>query len=98
MAEISITSGIAEFTRAVRDMPAEQLIAQSLVQQGAVHAVSFLAARGGGLMEARDMLASLRQSADIIRAEAARRGTHEPFPVDQVATASDLVNTNGGPL
>ena len=56
------------------DMPDEMLMAQDLVQQGAIHAISFLLQKGCNEETATQMLASLRQNAKHIRAEAARRG------------------------
>lgn len=66
------------------NMPEEELIAQSLVQQGAVHAVSFLLQNGCNEETATQMLASLRANAQHIREEAARRGMNL-FEQDQVA-------------
>lgn len=59
---------------AFRDMPDELLLAQDLVQQGAVHAISFLLQQGCNEDTAMQMLASLRQNASHIRAEAKQRG------------------------
>jgi len=59
---------------AFRDMPDELLLAQDLVQQGAVHAITFLLQNGCNEETAAQMLASLRQNAQHIREEAARRG------------------------
>ncbi|TJY57433.1 hypothetical protein E4T66_17430 [Sinimarinibacterium sp. CAU 1509] len=59
------------------------LTGQALVQQGAIHAVSFLLKSGCSEATATDMLASLREQAQFIRDEAARRGLHELFPADQ---------------
>lgn len=66
-----------------RAMPDAQLLAQDLVQQGAIHAVSFLLQHGCSEQTAIEMLASLRESAGLVREEARRRGrTH--FEADQV--------------
>lgn len=59
---------------ALRDMPDEVLIAQDLVQQGAVHAISYLLQHGCNEETAVQMLVSLRQNASCIREEAKRRG------------------------
>lgn len=67
-----------------RVMPNEELVAQSLVQQGAVHAVSFLLQNGCNEETATQMLASLRTNAQHIREEADRRGVNL-FGQDQVA-------------
>lgn len=67
-----------------RDMPDEMLVAQNLVQQGAVHAIRFLLQNGRTEDTATQMLASLRENARLIREEAARRGT-DLFERDQVA-------------
>lgn len=63
------------------------LVAQELVQQGAVHAVSFLLQHGCNRETATQMLASLRVNARHIRAEATRRGKNL-FEQDQLSIAS----------
>lgn len=68
------------------DMTEEQLLAQDLVQQGAIHAVSFLLKRGCNKKTATDMLVSMRENARLIRAEADRRGKPSMFAQDQTAT------------
>lgn len=68
-----------------REMPDEMLTAQDLVQQGAVHAVSFLLQHGCNKATANQMLESLRANAGHIREEAARRGK-ALFKQDQVAS------------
>ncbi|MBU6492186.1 MAG: hypothetical protein KGL61_05190 [Burkholderiales bacterium] len=65
-------------------MPDEMLVAQDLVQQGAVHAISFLLQNGCNERTATQMLASLRENARHIREEADRRGA-SLFEQDQVA-------------
>ncbi|MFY4713448.1 hypothetical protein ACVCH0_01035 [Burkholderia glumae] len=67
-----------------RNMPDQVLIAQDLVQQGAVHAISYLLQNGCTEEIATQMLTSLRENARLIREEAARRGTGL-FERDQVA-------------
>lgn len=67
-----------------RSMPDQMLIAQDLVQQGAVHAISFLLQHGCNEATASQMLASLRENAKHIRAEASRRGA-TLFERDQTA-------------
>jgi len=56
------------------EMPDELLIAQDLVQQGALHAISYLLQHGCNEETATQMLTSLRQNASYIRMEAKRRG------------------------
>lgn len=73
----------AAFRAQIGDMPDEVLLAQNLVQQGAVHAVSWLLANGCTEDTAADMLASLRENARLIREEARRRGKPELFDRDQ---------------
>lgn len=75
----------ADFRREIGSMPDEQLLAQNLVQQGAVHAVSWLMANGCTEENATAMLASLRTNAQLIREEARRRGRPELFGRDQTA-------------
>jgi len=67
-----------------RDMPEEVLIAQNLVQQGAIHAISSLLQYGCTEETALKMLESLKTNAQDIRAEAKRRGSNI-FERDQVA-------------
>lgn len=67
-----------------REMPDEELIAQDLVQQGAIHAISFLMQQGCTVDAASQMLESLRKNAQYIRDEATRRG--KPlFEADQIS-------------
>ena len=73
------------FRARIADMPDEVLLAQTLVQQGAVHAVSWLLANGCTEDTAADILASLRENARLIREEARRRGKPELFDRDQTA-------------
>jgi hypothetical protein len=72
------------FKAEIHSMPDSQLIAQDLVQQGAVHAISFLLNYGCTEENAADMLASLRENARLIREEAARRGRPQLFERDQI--------------
>lgn len=65
-------------------MPDEVLVAQDLVQQGAVHAVSYLLQQGCSEAVAVEMLASLRENARLIREEAQRRGKPSLFSQDQM--------------
>jgi hypothetical protein len=67
-----------------RDMPDQVLIVQDLVQQSAIHAISYLLQNGCTEDTATQMLASLRENARLIREEATRRGTGL-FERDQVA-------------
>lgn len=85
MATIENGTGPTELAAELRKMPDEGLIAQSFVQQGAVHAVSWLLANGCTEERAAEMLASLRVNAKLIRAEALRRGKPDLFHEDQTA-------------
>lgn len=67
----------------LRAMEDSQLLAQNFVQQGAIHAVSFLLKYGCNEETATEMLASLRENAGLVRTEAARRGKPELFTEDQ---------------
>ncbi len=62
------------FIAELRKMDDAGLAAQQLVQQGAVNAVSYLLKHGCTPDMAERMLASLRENAQILRAEAERRG------------------------
>lgn len=85
MATIENVSGPTQLAAELREMPDEGLIAQCFVQQGAVHAVSWLLANGCNEEQAGAMLASLRTNANLIRQEAKRRGKPELFHEDQTA-------------
>lgn len=76
-------ASMAEFREQIGAVPDEQLIAQNLVQQGAVHAVSFLIREGCTEATATAMLASLRETAELLRQEAVRRGIPQLFECDQ---------------
>lgn len=82
--EIS-AQGAPAFSKELRAMADEQLLAQQLVQQGAVHALSTLLKIGCTESNAADMLASLRHNAQQIRKEAQRRGKPDLFVSDQTA-------------
>ena len=60
MAKIENGSGPSELAAELRKMPDEGLIAQCFVQQGAVHAVSWLMANGCNEKRAAEMLESER--------------------------------------
>lgn len=64
----------ANFREQIRRMEDVQLVAQDLVQQGAIHAMSFLLKRGATEETAGNILASLRENARLVREEAERRG------------------------
>lgn len=64
-------------------MADEELIAQDLVQQGAIHAVSYMLSNGCTEETATMMLKSLRDNAKMIREEAVRRGKPSIFTKDQ---------------
>lgn len=83
MAEIHNPQDPQAFVAELRAMEDSQLLAQNFVQQGAIHAVSFLLHYGCTEENAADMLASLRENAGRVRAEAARRGKPELFTEDQ---------------
>lgn len=83
MATIENGAGPDQLAAELRKMPDEGLIAQSLVQQGAVHAVSWLISNGCNEETAAEMLASLRSNAAMIRQEATRRGKPDLFHEDQ---------------
>jgi hypothetical protein len=85
MADIENLANPQAVQAALSEMDDGHLTAQSLVQQGAIHAVSFLLANGCNEESATQMLHSLRDSAAAVRKEVARRGMHEPFPADQTA-------------
>lgn len=74
----------AQFRAQIASMADEQLLAQDLVQQGAVHAVSWLLNNGCTEATAVAMLGSLRENARLIRQEATRRGKPSLFDRDQV--------------
>lgn len=73
-------SGLPDQLQAMDD---SQLMAQDLVQQGAIHAVSFLLSNGCTEAAATEMLASLRANAAAVREEARRRGKPDLFSEDQ---------------
>ena len=83
MADIHTLPDQGALIAELRAMEDSHLLGQNLVQQGAIHAVSFLLANGCNEETATEMLASLRSNAQAIRTEAARRGKLELFPADQ---------------
>lgn len=58
----------------LKRMDDQTLVAQGLVQQGAINALSYLLANGCDETTAQRMLQSLRASADLVRQESVRRG------------------------
>lgn len=72
-----------KFNDGILVMADEELLAQDLVQQGAIHAVSFLLANGCDEETAGLMLKSLRENAAMLRSEAERRGKPSLFAKDQ---------------
>jgi len=72
-----------EFKTDILDMADEELLAQDLVQQGAIHAVSFFITNGCNEETASQMLNSLRENAKLLRDEAERRGKPSLFKRDQ---------------
>ncbi|MDP4076197.1 hypothetical protein [Acidovorax sp. A1169] len=85
MADIELLADASAFEAEIRAMPNGQLQAQMLVQQGSIHAISFLLAHGCTEEIAQDMLVDLRLNAGALRDEAKRRGMPELFEVDQTA-------------
>lgn len=85
MAEIQNIAAHEDVPTMLREMDDDHLVAQNLVQQGAIHAVSFLLAHGCTEAAAAQMLDSLRKSAASVRAESLRRGKPELFSDDQTA-------------
>lgn len=85
MAEIKEESalGIEHFKTELRAMDDASLLAQDLVQQGGVHALSSLLKLGCTENIALKMIASMRQCAMLIRIEAERRGKPSLFASDQ---------------
>lgn len=82
---IENAASMAEFSERIGAMPDEQLMAQNLIQQGAVHAITFLLWEGCTEATATDMLASLRETAELLRHEAMRRGLPQLFDHDRTA-------------
>lgn len=74
----------AQLQATLAAMEEPELIAQGLVQQGAVHAISYLIKVGCTEKNAAAMLASLRSQGKLVTAEAARRGLPH-FQNDQIA-------------
>lgn len=83
MADIELLADANAFEAHLREMPNGQLQGQALVQQGAIHALSFLLANGCDEETAQEMLASMRENAAAIRAEEQRRGMPQLFEQDQ---------------
>lgn len=83
MAEIQQLPDPGIFLAELRTMDDSHLVAQDFVQQGAIHALSFLLANGCDEETAGQMLKSLRDNANAIRVEAQRRGKSELFSKDQ---------------
>jgi CTP-dependent riboflavin kinase len=83
MATIKAAKSQEQLAKHIKALSDEQLIGQELVQQGAIHAVTHLLNDGCSEATARNMLHSLRESADIVRAEAERRGRPAAFDNDK---------------
>lgn len=83
MANIEQLDDPSTFAERLREMDDAHLAAQNLVQQGAIHALSFLLTYGCNEETASDMLASMRENSIAIRLEAKRRGKPELFADDQ---------------
>jgi hypothetical protein len=71
------------FKSQIAAMDDSALVAQDLVQQGAIHAASYILKAGCTEAEIADMIASLRVNSSLIREEVARRGKPSLFPQDQ---------------
>lgn len=71
------------FNAELRKMDKGTLYGQQLVQQGAVHAVTWLLENGCNAVTAKQMLESLRVNERLLRAEALRRGYHDLFPPEE---------------
>ncbi len=78
------TQSRQDFIDEIWSIPDEQLLAQDLVQQGAIHALSFLLMRGCTEEIVGSMLETLRANTAILRNEADRRGKSFLFEHDQV--------------
>lgn len=83
MATIELADSHRDFVGQIREEDDNRLVAQDLVQQGAIHAISFLLQHGCTEETATSMLASLRDNARLIRKEAERRGKSSLFATDQ---------------
>lgn len=83
MADIELLADADTFEAEIRAMPDGQLQGTTMVQQGAIHAVSFLLANGCTEEAAQGMLAELRENAAAVRAESLRRGLPDLYAVDQ---------------
>lgn len=73
----------ARFVAEIRKMPDSMLMAQDLVQQGAINVVAWLLRQGCTEQNAAAALDSLRENAKLIRDEARRRGKPSLFDRDQ---------------
>lgn len=71
------------FSQRIAAMCDNALQGQQLVQQGAVHVVSFLLTHGCTEDNAVALLEQLRQNAALLRQESRRRGLHVLFEEDQ---------------
>lgn len=71
------------FKATIESMPDEVLLAQDLVQQGAIHAVSWLLQTGCTRVTAAQMLDALQENAWTLRMEAVRRGKPSLFERNQ---------------
>lgn len=68
----------------ISSMGEPELMAQELVQQGAVHAISTLLRQGCQEQTALQMLEDLRMNCQLIREEFVRRGMTPNFEQDQL--------------
>lgn len=84
MADIENLNNRTALLAKLRDMSNDQLTGQELVQQGGIHAVSFLLTHGCTEAHAVQMLDSLREFSAVIREEFARRGIERLFSIDQL--------------
>lgn len=74
-----VNAGSHDYLKAaIKDFSEPQLVGQELVQQGAIHVLSFLLEEGVTQELAKATLESLRTSMSIVRAEFERRGMELP--------------------
>ena len=73
----------AQIREMLKSLDDSELMAQELVQQGAVNAISTLLELGCNTRKAMQMVDNLRCLAQFIREEAKRRGKTALFEIDQ---------------
>ena len=85
MAEIESMPAGTDFPALINALADDALVAQQIVQQGAIHAISSLISMGCTEENAISMLADLRKQMGHIRTESIRRGITQLFDTDQTA-------------